>query len=125
MTTLGSVDIGDNMYLNGVLDSVLTSSTQVRTIKGASTTMINPLFGGRKMTIGTLSSNGSTMGIWCQSTIEAVKVLEQAATSVSLVYRGDTYTVLITGNSGFKPLIGSQLEGASKAFTGQFFLTEV
>lgn len=125
MSTLGGVDIGPNMYLDKVLDAPSTSSSQVRTVKGLSTVFINPLQGGRNLTIGTLSANGSIMGIWCQSTIEAVKALAQSALAVDLVYGGDTYSVLIVGNSGFKPLRNSDPEGPSKSYTGQFFLTEV
>ena len=125
MSTIGAVDIGNNMYLAGLEDAQLTSSTQVRTLKGLSHTMINPLFGGRPLSIGSINSGGAIMGLWCMSTIEAVKALEQTGLEQELDYGGDIYNVLITGNSGFTPLIASEPEGPSKSFTGQFFLTEV
>jgi hypothetical protein len=64
------------------------------------------------------------MGIWCQHTIEELRVLEQGATPVELNYRGDIYNVLISGME-FTPFIQNELEGPNKGYTGTITMIEV
>ena len=99
------------------------SVSQSRTVLGNSVLTVAPLIGGRKLTLGTLTS-GATMGVWCSSTIDSIKVLEQQGSEVTLDYRGAIHRVVIEGTQ-FKPFIINQEEGPNKKFTGEVLLIEV
>lgn len=125
MISLGGVVVNDNMYLGGLNSAPMVSSTQIRTIEGASFLMVKGNFGGRVLTLGTTNGSGSVMGIWCQDVLDDIIALEEAALPITLDYRGTSYDVVITGKSDFVPFILTEPEGPSKSFTGHFILTEV
>ena len=124
MTTLGGVTISDNMYLDGVLDAPLSGSTQKRLLGGGSVVFIQPQIGGRKFTLGTINGSVGTQGLWCQQTIEDLKVFESNTQSIVLDYRGDLYDVVIT-KMQFTPFQQNQLESPTKPYTGTITLIEV
>jgi hypothetical protein len=123
MITLGGVVISDNMFLDGLLNSPMTGQTQRRLIGGESVVFVQPQVGGRTMTLGSQSA-GSTQGIWCQSVIEELKVLEAQAQPLTLNYRGATYNVLIK-QMDFSPFVQNELEGPNKGYLGTITLVEV
>jgi len=123
MIILAGVSLGENLYLNGLESALLSASTQRRLIGGDSVVFIQSQLGGRNLTLGTMEKSG-VMGLWCQSKIQELKVFEQQATSVTLDYHGDIYTVLIIAME-FEPFIQNEPEGPDKTFTGTINLIEV
>lgn len=123
MITLAGVELGENFYLNGLESAPLSASTQKRLIGGGSFVFIQPQLGGRTFTLGTMEDSG-VMGIWCMSTIEALKVFEQQAAYVVLDYHGDIYNVLIV-RMEFEPFLQNEPEGPNKSFTGTITFIEV
>lgn len=124
MITLGGVVISGNMYLSGVVESRGVVHQQKRTVEGYSSTAVYPLHGGRTFTLGSDLSGGTTMGIWCKSVIDGLKLLELSGTLQILDYRGTLYSVYIVDTSNFKPLYKWQEESATKSYTGQITLIE-
>lgn len=123
MITLAGVELGENLYLNGLESASLSGSTQKRLLGGGSVVFIQPQLGGRTLILGTMQDSG-IMGIWCQSKIQELKVFEQQAMAVTLDYHGDIYTVLIIQMS-FEPMFQNQSEGPDKSFLGELKLIEV
>lgn len=123
MITLAGVQLGENLYLNGLESAPLSASTQKRTVGGESVIFIQPQIGGRRLTLGTMQDSG-VMGIWCQSIIQDLKVFEQQAVPVVLDYHGDLYDMLIIGMK-FEPFLQNEPEGPNKSFIGTITLIEV
>ena len=124
MITLGGITISDNMVLSGVIEASLTIYQQKRTVEGVSRTRITEKIGGRELTLGSDTSGGSNMGMWCSSIIENIKELEKTLTPKVLNYRGVEYLVYIVDTTDFTPLFKWEEEGPTKKYTGTIKLIE-
>lgn len=122
--TLGGVAIDDDMYLSGIETNQQVSVEQLRTIEGVSVVRVKSAPGGRLFTLGSQNGSGAIQGIWCWEIIEQIKAIELQAQSVELNYRGDFYTVFVTGTN-FTPFLQFEPEGPYKKFTGSVSLLEV
>lgn len=121
--TLGGVTISDNMYLDGINNAALISAQQYRSIDGLSLVLSKKQSGGRTITLGSVVDS-SVMGIWCQSVVDAVKLLEGDNSVLVLDYHGDTYNVLITGME-FTQLFKFEPVTSNKKYTGTITMIEV
>lgn len=93
-------------------------------MEGVSKVTITLKVGGRPLTLGSDSSGGSTMGIWCKETIDEIKLLELTLTPQTLDYQGTAYLVYIVDTTDFTPLFKWEPEGPTKKYTGTIKLIE-
>ena len=124
MITLGGIEISDNMYLGGVIESKQIEHEQVRTVEGISRLRTVPTPGGRELTLGTTNDKG-VMGIWCQSVIEEVKALEATNQVLTLDHHGTIYLIKITDTSDFQPLFQWEPSSPKKHWVGNIKMIEV
>jgi len=125
MITLGGVTISDNMYLGGITEAKQVAHQQERTVEGVSKLRVVPTPGGRIITLESQNLNGSIQGIWCQSVIDEVKILEAANVAYTLDHHGTTYTVKIVDTTGFRPLFSFEPVTPNKKYTGKLITIEV
>ena len=124
MSAIGALLISDDMLLSGVVESSQVAYQQKRTVEGYSSVKVYPRVGGRPLTFGSDTSGGTVMGIWCQSLIEDIKLLELTGVPQTLDYRGNTHSVYIVDTSDFTPLFKWEEESPTKKYTGTIKLIE-
>ena len=125
MTTLNGVTIDSNLYLGGLDNTPKISSTQKRSVEGVSYIVAKGLQGGENLILGSVKGDGGIIrGFWEKSQIELIKIWEQQAVAIELIYCNATYSVLITGRD-FIQFNVSEIEKPSKLYLGEIFLTEV
>jgi hypothetical protein len=122
--TLDTLTISDNMVLTGIIEASQVVYEQERTVEGVSKVTISPKVGGRPLTLGSDTSGGSTMGVWCQATIEGVKDLELTRTPKVLDYNGAIFYVYIVDTSDFTPLFKWEPESPTKKYIGTIKMIE-
>lgn len=88
MTTLGSVQLSDNLVLDGIESAPGIAWSQRRTIMGASVVQVTPVSGGRRLTL----VSGGHLTI---SQAEAVRTVMEAGQPVTLVHHRGTFSVLV------------------------------
>lgn len=125
MITLGNIEISDDMTLEGIIQNAGVVYQQKRSVEGYSDTFVQPSIGGGGYTLGSNLSNGSSMGIWCQETIEEIKALELTGAPQTLNYRGTLYRVYIVDTTDFTALFKWELESPTKKYTGNIKLIGV
>lgn len=126
MILLHTIPISDNMYLEGVETATPVIYQQERTVDGGLPSLTifgNP--GGRVLTLGTVQMNGAVQGIWCQSDIDAIKIVQAAGNAVILNYHGTFYNVLITSTAGLKQMFQNEPITPDKKYLGPINLIEV
>ncbi len=125
MITLGGIVISDNMYLGGVTQAQQIAYQQVRTVEGLSKLTAVGLTGGRNLTLGTVSMNSSIQGVWCQSVIDQIKVLEKTNADCVLNYQGTIYNVRIIDTTDFTQMFQFEETSPDKKYTGSIKMIEV
>ena len=123
--TIGGIPISDNMVLSGVTNSSQVVSQQRRTLEGYSSVLVSRKFGGRTLTLGSDTSDGSIMGIWCKSDIDAIKAIELLCAPIDINYRGELYRGYVVDTSDFTPLFKWEQESPNKKYTGKITIIEV
>lgn len=121
---IGPLTLSDNMSFVGDVESSQVIYEPQRTIEGLSKVTITEKIGGRIFTIGSDLSDGSTMGIWCQSDIEDVKALELSRAPQTIIANGKTYSAYIVETTNFTPMFKQEPSGPTKKYTGTIKLIE-
>lgn len=88
MTTLGTLQLSDNLVLDGLENSPAISMSQRRTLTGDLVIQTAPISGGRKLAL--LSDNHLTL-----AQVEQIKAMEAAGQPVTLTHHRGTFSVLI------------------------------
>ena len=125
MIDIGGVAISDDMYLGGVTEASNSFYQQEFTVEGVSKLGVYPRTGGRQITLESQKNNGAIQGIWCQSTIDALKELEIAGDTVTLNHNGNLYSVKVVDTTGFSPLFQFEPVSPGKKYTGKLITIEV
>lgn len=125
MIDIGGVAISDDMYLGGVTEASNSFYQQEFTVEGVSKLGVYPRTGGRQITLESQKNNGAIQGIWCQSTIDALKELEIAGDTVTLNHNGNLYSVKVVDTTGFSPLFQFESVSPDKKYTGKLITIEV
>lgn len=124
MIIFDTITLSDDMLLKGVVEASQVAYEQERTVEGVSRVTISPKVGGRPLTLGSDTSGGSTMGIWCLETVEAIKALELSGTPKTLNYHGTIYSVYIVDTSDFTQLFKWEPLSPTKKYIGTIKLIE-
>lgn len=121
--TLGGLSLNKDLYLDGIVNARNIAVSKVRTLGGAADVRTMTQDGGRPLSLTTLSD--PLQGIFCQSQVDAIKVMETAGLGITLTYRdsGD-FLVLIIGTN-FVQFNQREPIGPNKKYIGGIQLTEV
>lgn len=124
-TTLNSLTINDDMYLEGVEAAPNIMYEQKRSIDGISSLATKVIVGGRTLSLGSTNERGALQGIWYQKDIDTIKTLERANAPVTLDYHGTVFTVKIVDTTDFKQLHQFEPVHPCKMYTGKITMIEV
>ncbi|MCA1807446.1 MAG: hypothetical protein LC687_06340, partial [Actinobacteria bacterium] len=113
------------MYLEGVESAENIVYEQKRSLEGSSYLRTVALSGGRTLTLGTVSSSGSIMGLWYKKDVDDIKALELANAAVTLDYHGTTFTVKVVDTSNFEQFLHTEPVSDCKLYTGTITMIEV
>jgi hypothetical protein len=123
--SLGGVVLNDNLYLDGIENSKGIDTYIVRTLGGLIDVRTMPRSGGRTLSLTTVNSNGALQGMFCQTAVDAIKLLEAEGIPVTLTYRNrGNFNVIITGVD-FTQFRQNHDVSPTKEYTGSIQLIEV
>jgi len=121
---LNSVEISDNMVLEGIEQADPLIVEQLRSIDGTPYLRTYNNDGGRKLSLGTSETN-RVQGIWYKYVLDDIKEIQKTKLPATLTYYGKTYIVMVVSTENIKPMHAFEPPNDCKQFLGTIDLIEV
>lgn len=121
--TIGSVNLNENLLLNGIFDSAQVSIKAERTLSGRRVIFPYPS-PGRNLVLTTSGPNGRYYGFFTRDKLIELATIRDSGSITTLNYRGTEYSVIVE-SLNVTQISGTALIKDNDMFSGDINLLEI